>query len=143
MSIRGRLNQLQTKANWTMDDARAAIQEAMEFLARLEQKLDDGIGVNVVIPPRKKFKEEMHALWDGLGCEIPATMVIDLLYSRNPHRISEFVGGPFNGKNFRITDEQQQKRSITLKGNHLYCWDGYKYQYEGVPTEVEGIKPAD
>lgn len=143
MSIRGRLDQLQAKANWTMDDARELIRECAAFLARLEEKLNDGVGVTLDVPPRSEIKKEFQKLITGKGAQFPGTVVIDINYSKLPKPISEFVGGPYGGKRFVISPKHQKQRTMILTGNCLYSWDGYRYQYEGTAEETLTIKPAD
>lgn len=120
MGLRDRLNRLEAKANWTMDDYRGLAHDAADFLAKLE----DGIAVGGEIG----------------GHRIPGNLIIDPSYRAFPGKECTFLDGPYNGKKFTLTDAQRLRRTITLKGGHVYRWDGYIFVYDGEheETELEG-----
>lgn len=129
--LRGRLDQLQGKANWTMDDARALIAEASEFLKQLE----DGVGITAVVDAGAA--RTLARLLLGKGGTVPIKVVIDPGYRALPPESAKFVGGPHDGKKYRLNEEQQCRASITLKGGLVYVWDGRVFQYDGTMKVLE------
>lgn len=143
MSIRGRLNQMQARANglmnkadWTLDDAKAALAAAMELINMVK----DGVAVTLVIDshPAKKLLNVVTS-----GGTLPGRVVLDLSYSEYPVERAKFVGGPYDGESYSLTKIQQHRKVIALKDLNgddipeVYVWNGYEFVYQG---NVEGIQ---
>lgn len=124
MGLRARLDQLQGAANWTLDMWREVAIEALSFIADLK----DGVGVRLVLDA-DPLRKGMNALVDG--GEVPATLIIDPEYSSFPKRRSKFVGGPYDQQEFTMSLQQQERKTITLKGPAVYSWNGRAFVYDG------------
>lgn len=143
MSIRGRLNQMQDRANsliakadWTLDDAKDVLAAVMELISMTK----DGIAVTLVIDshPAKKLLNVVTS-----GGTLPGRVVLDLSYSEYPAERAAFVGGPYDGESFSLTELQRRRKAIALKDldgddiPEVYVWNGYEFVYQG---NIEGIQ---
>ena len=115
--LRGRLDQLQGKANLTMDDARELIGIAKDLV----DDLTDGIGVTVHVD--EGAAKTVLGLVMGKAGDLPLTVQIDPTFDTLPSVVCGFVGGPYDGKRFAIPDTTEKE--MTLKGGHRYVWDGH------------------
>lgn len=131
MGIRARLDELQSRADWTLDQWKAVAIEALQFIADLQ----DGIGVRLAVDPNPYTS--LSNILTGKGGDLPGTLIIDPSYSTFPATSCLFVGGPFQGKSFSLTEKQRTKQTIILKDNHLYRWDGRCFVYQGKAIEED------
>lgn len=129
MTIRDRLNQLQSKANWTMEQWQDVAMAALKLLADIE----DGVGVKMIID--ENAREKALALLRGGTGEVPLTLVLDPSYSYYPQEQCTFLGGAYNTRTFRLTVAQRCRRSITLQGGQTYVWTGHRFEFDGIHTE--------
>jgi hypothetical protein len=60
------------------------------------------------------------------GQAIPLRIEIDPEVDIRPHRLSRFVGGPYDNKEYVV---DQTKTSLLLEGGHKYVWEGKSFVY--------------
>ena len=145
MSIRGRLNQMQGRANalmakaeWTLDDAKQALAMSMELI----EMVKDGVALGARLGPVDDLQvDSIVGLFQKVmreGIDVPVKLTLDLEYSNLPKAKCQFDGGPYDGKEFKLSDEQRRHRTILLKGGEAYAWNGYEFEYDGHVDELTG-----
>lgn len=72
--------------------------------------------------------------------QIPIRVDIDPEVDTYPARIAMFVGGPYDGKQF-VVDERRLE--LTLKGGHLYKWDGKQFVHTTTTLSVATVGSTD
>lgn len=123
--LRGRLDQLQGNANFTMAQAQELIALAKDLL----DDLKDGIGISAQLEDNAA-RTLMGMVLKGRGGKIPMTVEVDPTYDTLPGPTADFVGGSYDGENFHL-NESQRKRAIVLQPDEMYVWDGHKFRYQG------------
>lgn len=76
---------------------------------------------------------ELHLEWMEEQ-DIPLLISLDPTVDTLPPRIAKFSGGPYDGKEFLITDQNLSR--LTLAGGATYVWDGKVFFY--VESESNG-----
>ena len=120
--MRERLDQLQGKANLTMNDAAELIGMAKELL----DDLQDGVGVRLNVDGGAA--KQIVKILMGKPGNLPLTVEIDPTYDTVPGQVADFIGGDYDGKRFTIPDGV---KDLTLKGGQRYEWDGHRMVYVG------------
>lgn len=124
--LQGRANRLMSKADWTLDEAKEGIRLGVELM----EMVMDGLAVRAVLDDAAVSKMLTRVV-GGQGGELPAKLVVDLQFSHLPQAGPlDFVDGPYDGKQFHLTDAQREKKSIVLQGGAVYVWDGYLFRYD-------------
>lgn len=144
MGIRGRMNQMQNRANalmakaeWTLDDAKESLAMGVELI----EMVKGGVAIGLQIDEHA-IRTVAHRILKGEGGMLPGRLVLDFEYSEYPPESCEFVGGKYNGKRFKLTDEQRKFKIISLKGYmsdlpEQYAWNGTLFEYAGNEQVVE------
>ena len=122
--LRGRLDQLQSNANFTMAQA----QELIAIGKALADDLADGVGVTVNVDAHAA--QTLVSLLMGKPGKLPLSVQIDPAVDTLPSKVADFVGGPHDGKRYSIPDTDNT--TITLKGGHRYDWDGRAFRFKEV-----------
>ena len=125
--LQGRANQLMSKAEWTLDDAKEALRLGVELI----QSVQAGVSAGFYLEERAIRKIGTQLL-KGKGGFLPVRLTLDLDYSERPTKKAKFVGGSHDGKTYSLTDKQREHKSIVLAGNETYVWDGYVFNFDGV-----------
>ena len=112
--------QLADKADEKMDQA----QLVLDLAKALVEDFQDGFSVKFQLDDNaaKKFM----LVLTGQSGEIPVNVVIDPSWDTLPSRITEFKGGPYNGKRYATPTQQTE---LVLEGNHRYKWNGKVFMY--------------
>lgn len=130
--LRGRLDQLQGNANFTMGQA----QELMRMFDALLEDIADGVGVTFHVD--KDAAKTLMGLMVGKPGKLPLSVQVDPTVDTLPNKVCQFVGGSHDGKTYQIPDTED--RTITLKGGELYEWDGKVFQFKEARN---ADRPAD
>jgi hypothetical protein len=156
--LQGRLDQLQAHANSTMSGADTLIALAKDLLLDIKDGVGIkvrplkgfsrfanrlvvcvvGYLIRVLVtqlrghlpfgPSMTSELIELDLTWME-GEEIPLSVSFDPEVDIQPHRISKFVGGPFDGKEYVV---DQSKAELLLEGGSRYVWDGKAFTYQPV-----------
>jgi len=120
------VQQTTANANDLINDGRATLANVKDGAA-LRGKLD------------KDFVDELikivRAVISGHNpsTDIPITLYLDLDFDTHSGQYAKCVGGPYDGKTFRIPADDIEDGDMTLKGGAKYKWNGYVWEYQPTP----------
>ena len=99
----------------------------LQLAQALIEDIQDGLAVKFIVDD--DAAKQVAKLLIGHGGEFPVAIAIDPEYDTNPSPVSKFVGGPYDGKLYRIPEPDVEDGDMTLKGGHRYKWDGKVFRY--------------
>jgi hypothetical protein len=152
--LQGRLDQLQGEANETMSAAQVVIALARALLLDLKDgaglvfwplkgfsafvnRFIVCVAAYIVALLMTKLREflplvpkaaeapQLDLTWME-GQPIPFRVAIDPEVDIMPHKLSRFVGGPYDGREFIV---DPTKTELRLEPNELYRWDGKAFAF--------------
>jgi hypothetical protein len=75
---------------------------------------------------RGYVQPELNLTWMETQ-DIPLLISLDPTVDTLPPRIAKFSGGPYDGREFLITDQNLSR--LTLAGGSHYAWDGHVFLF--------------
>lgn len=105
------------------NDAQFTLQLAQALIADIE----DGVEVRLQLDDNAAKKAA--ALMLGKGGDFPVAITFDPEWDKRPSPVSKFVGGPHDGKHYRISPDDIADGEIVLRGGHRYKWDGHVFRF--------------
>lgn len=130
-----RVKSLISHGHATMNEAGSL----MDFIRAFVDDLADGFSV-VFHVDSGAAKTLWNIVVKGKPGKFPVTVQVDPKYDTDPPEKADFVGGPYDGKIFKLTKDMRSQPSVTLEGGNIYTWNGYQFIYTG---KSEVINPQE
>jgi hypothetical protein len=110
-------------AHQTMDSAQLTLKLAQALI----EDFQDGVAVRMQVDDAAAVSLAKIVL--GKGGEVPMAITVDPEWDTKPGEVSMLVGGPYDGKSYRIPGADMEDGDMTLQGGHRYKWDGKVFRY--------------
>ena len=117
----GRINGLINRGHRDLGQAELVLELAKALIADVQ----DGVAVTIHVNDGAAHKIISHFL-KGKGGALPLTVAIDPTYDTLPGKVAKFVGGPYDGKQYTVSEGT---RALTLEGGADYVWNGHDFKF--------------